>query len=74
LKKFIYSKKLYDERPQMKGWTVRVILKNDSFCLEDIFHFNIYYMSPKKSLRATFWGGGRFESFYKNIELDARLD
>ena len=42
--------------------------------LEGILYINIYYMSPKKAWAPTFWGGGRFSSFYKNIELVARLD
>ena len=65
------------EKTKNEWWFTTVWYKPNFFkfvFLEDILQLNIYYMSPKKAWAPTFWGGGRFASFYKNIELVARLD
>ena len=60
------------EKTKNQWWFTTVWYKSNFLkfvFLEDILHLNIYYMSPKKAWAPTFWGGGRFASFYKNIEL-----
>ena len=70
---FLFS--ILFERTKNQWWFTTVWYKSNFLkflFLEDILHLNIYYMSPKKAWRPL--GGGRFASFYKNIELVARLD
>ena len=42
--------------------------------IEDILQLKNYYMLLKKAWASTFWGGGQFAAFYRNVELVAKLD